>query len=122
MTEKVQLYFAPHSRPCRAVLLLIRVLGIDVEIKNINLSKGEQHNEEFKKLNPDSKIPVIVDTDGFTLSESRAILAYLVNSKSPESDLYPSDTKKRALVDQKLYYDATVIYPVFRAMWVSEIS
>jgi glutathione S-transferase len=58
------------------------------------------------KLNPVAKIPILIDTDGFILSESRAILAYLVNSRSSRNDLYSNDPKKRALIDQRLYYDA----------------
>jgi glutathione S-transferase len=105
MSGKAVLYFTKASMPSRAVLLGIRSLNIDVEVKNVNLIASEQKNEEFLKINPVEKVPVFVDTDGFTLYESRAILAYLVNSRKPGSDLYPSDVKKRALIDQRLYFD-----------------
>jgi glutathione S-transferase len=94
MTGKATLFFTPASPPARAAVLGIRVLGLDVELKNVNLLAGEQKSEEFQKLNPVGKVPVFVDSDGFTLSESRAILAYLVSSRSPESDLYPNDPRK----------------------------
>lgn len=119
MTGKPVLYFTSVSPPARAAVLGARVLGLDVELKKIDLSLGEQKTEEFLKLNPVGTVPVLVDTNGFILSESRAILAYLVNTRSPGSDLYPSDPKKRALVDQKLYYDATEVFPAMRNLVVN---
>lgn len=118
MTEKLTLYFTPGSMPSRAVLLLIRYLGLDVEIKNINLLGKEQYSDEFKKLNPVSKVPVLIDVDGFVLAESRAILGYLVNSKKPGDSVYPVDPKKRAIIDQRLYYDATIVFPALGGLVV----
>lgn len=89
--------------------MLIRKLGIKVEVKIVNLAAGEQNDPEFLKLNPLHQVPVLVDGD-FVLAESRAILGYLINKFSSGSDLYPADPKARALVDQRLYYDATVVF------------
>jgi glutathione S-transferase len=109
MPSNLALYFATGSPPARACLLLARYLKLDIEVKHVNLGGGEQHGEEFKKLNPLSKVPVLIDGD-FVLGESRAIMAYLVSSRKPGSDLYPSDPKARALIDQRLYYDATNVF------------
>lgn len=106
---KLSLYFTAGSPPARATLFLARYLNIDIEVKQLNLIAGEQHSEEFAKLNPMKKVPVLIDGD-FVLSESRAILAYLVSSRKAGSDLLPSDPKARAIVDQRLYYDATVVF------------
>lgn len=78
--------------------MTIRCLELDVEIIPVDLLKGEQRSPEFLKLNPVGKIPVL-DDDGFVLSESRAIMAYLVNSKMPGSTLYPHDARGRAIVN-----------------------
>jgi glutathione S-transferase len=103
----LKLYYAVGSPPSRGVLLLIRTLKLNVEVITLNLGAGDQMSEEFLKLNPFHQVPVLVDGD-FVLCESRAILGYLVSKYAPESTLYPSEVQARALVDQRLYYDATV--------------
>lgn len=108
MSSEMTLYFASGSPPARATLLLARYLQLDIDLKHVDLGAGEQHSDEFLKLNPLHKVPVLVDGD-FALYESRAILGYLVNSKKPESDLYPSEPKAKAIIDQRLYFDATVL-------------
>lgn len=76
---------------------------------SVGLCDKEQHSEWFLKLNPSHQVPVLRDGD-FILTESRAIACYLVNL-NPQSSLYPTDPKKRAIVDQMLYMDATYIVP-----------
>lgn len=105
----LKLFYTPISPPARAVLLTVRCLDLEVEVKTLNLLTGEHHAEDFLRLNPRHQVPVLVD-DGFVVIESRAIMGYLVNSKKPGSDWYPNDPKKRAVIDQRLYYDATVVF------------
>lgn len=106
-TSTLTLYFTPASPPARATLLLARSLDLDINVKLVDLFKREQYGDEFLKLNPLHNVPVLVDGD-FVLTESRAIMAYLVKSRHPASSLYPSeDTKKQAAIDSRLYYCAT---------------
>lgn len=98
------LYFTPGSPPARAVLLFIKYLELDVEVKTLDFSKRDQYSAEFLKLNPAHEVPTLVCGD-FVLTEGRAILQYLANSRRPGSDLYPTDPKARARVDQRLSYD-----------------
>jgi glutathione S-transferase len=110
------LYHNALSPPSRAALLTVRNLGLDIEVKAIDTYKGEQNTPEYLKINPLHQVPVYVDED-FTLTESRAIAVYLASSA--KSKLYPTDLKKRALVDSRLYFDATNSFPVIRDFAVS---
>lgn len=102
--SKLTLYYTPGSPVARAVLLLLRYLELDFELKTLDFTKREQHSEAFLKLNPAHEVPTLVDGD-FVLTESRAILQYLANSRRPGSDLYPAEPKARARIDQRLSYD-----------------
>jgi glutathione S-transferase len=98
------------SPPARSSLMVIRNLKLKVEIIDIDLLKGDHLKDNFLKLNPLHQIPVLIDGD-YVLSESRAIATYLVNSKNPGCSLYPSNPKIRGLIDQRLYFDATEVFP-----------
>lgn len=107
MPSTLTLYFTPASPPARATLLLARSLGLNISVKFVDLFKREQYGKEFLELNPLHNVPVLVD-GYFVLTESRAILAYLVKSRNPDSSFYPSsDTKKQAVIDSRLFYCAT---------------
>ena len=116
----LELYYASGSPPSRAVLQVIRILGLEVEVKNIDLlKKREQMTPEYLKLNPVHQVPTLIDGD-LVVSESRAIMAYLVNSRKPGSDLYPTNPKVRALIDQRLYFEAINFFELAASILVRE--
>jgi len=104
----IDLYLMPASAPCRSALMVAKELKLSVNIKNVDLMKGEHLTPEFLKMNPLHTVPVL-DDDGFQLFESRVIMAYLVNKYSPGHDLYPTCPKTRAQVDLYLYFDVSAI-------------
>ncbi|XP_025155340.1 glutathione S-transferase 1-1, partial [Harpegnathos saltator] len=118
----VQLYYYPVSPPCRAVLLTAEAVGLEVELIEMNLMAGEV-TPEFQELNPQKTIPFMVDDD-IKLSESRAIMTYLVDQYGENDSLYPQNMEARALVNQQLYFDLCTLYasimdyymPVFRKL------
>ena len=61
-------------------------------VKEVNVMMLEQYNEEFKKVNPNGKVPAILDS-GFNLYESHTILRYLATSKGCPDHWYPKDLK-----------------------------
>lgn len=66
----------------------------------------------FRQLNPQHTIPTLVDND-FVLWESRAILVYLCEKYGKNDKLYPRDPKKRAVVNQRLYFDMGTLFKRF---------
>ncbi|KFB52547.1 glutathione s-transferase E2 [Anopheles sinensis] len=74
---KLVLYTLHLSPPCRAVELTAKALGLELEQKEVNLLAGDHLKPDFLKLNPQHTIPVL-DDDGTIVSESHAIMIYLV--------------------------------------------
>lgn len=115
----LQLYYTVGSPPSRAVLHVIRILGLEVDVKNVDLvEKKEQLSAEYLKINPMHQVPVLVDGN-VVVAESRAIMAYLVNSRKPGHELYPTDPKVRALIDQRLYFDCVNFFELAASIVVS---
>lgn len=108
----MDLYYSPASAPCRSIQMTAKALGIALNLKHLDLFKGEHLTPEFLKINPQHTIPTLVD-NGFTLWESRAILIYLVEKYAKDDSLYPKDPQGRALVNQRLYFDMGTLYQAF---------
>ena len=66
----------------RKVSIMLEEIGLPYRVHPVNIGAGEQHTPEFLAINPNNRIPAIVDQDGpegrpFKLFESGAILLYL---------------------------------------------
>ena len=105
----MKLYMNAMSPNVRRVRLTAAVLGMDLEEKKLDFTKGEHKNPEYLALNPNGAVPTLVDGD-FVLTESRAIMQYLA-SKKPESGLLPRDEKARADVVRWQFWDASHFAP-----------
>lgn len=106
----MQLYVfppSPNSLCCQAVA---NHCGIELDIVPIDLAKGEQMQAEFVKLNPNHKIPTLVD-DGFSLWESSAIILYLAE-QAGERKLIPDDVRLRAQMTQWMFWKTAHFGPV----------
>jgi glutathione S-transferase len=102
----VTLYCTKSSLSSQACLLLIKLLKIEIEV--------EEQEECSDDINPIMKVPVLVDEE-LVLTEPRAIMIYLAES----SDFYSSDKRKRSLINQRLFYDAAVVFPSLMRLIVS---
>jgi glutathione S-transferase len=100
---------SPNALRVRAVA---GELGIALDIVNVDFRAGENRTEAYLAMNPNGKVPVLVDGD-FVLWESRAINGYLASLK-PERGLYPADAKRRAIVDQWTYWHAVHLGPAIQ--------
>nr|XP_031829474.1 glutathione S-transferase 1-like [Nomia melanderi] len=106
----IDFYYFPLSPPSRSVMLLAKAIGVHLNLKTVNVLKGEHMKPSFIKINPQHMIPTIVD-NGFILCESRPIMGYLVSKYAKNDSLYPKDSKKRAKVDEMLFFDNGTLYP-----------
>ena len=70
--------FADSTPNARKISIMLEEINESYDLTLINLNKGEQFNEEFKKISPFSKIPVLRHNNK-TIFESGAILIYLAN-------------------------------------------
>lgn len=105
----VEFYYMPESPPCRAVETVANMVGVTLKKHYIDLFAGDQMKDEYIKLNPNHKVPFIIDGN-LKLGESRAIMAYLVSRYKSGDPLYPNDPVQRAGIDEMLYFDAATLH------------
>jgi glutathione S-transferase len=79
-------------------------LGVTPELAVVDLAAGEQRTPAYLKLDPNGRVPVLVDGE-FVLTESHAIMQYLAVS-TPGQTLYPEARQARADVDRWLFWSA----------------
>ena len=66
----IRFYFHPTPNPAK-VALLLEETGLPYEMVPVDASKGEQHTPAFRAINPNGKVPAIVDTEGPGGKEAR---------------------------------------------------
>jgi len=106
MMLKVYAFSTPNSVK---VPIALEEMGLDYELIGVNIRKGAQKAPDFMALNPNAKVPVLVDGD-FVLSESAAILVYLAEKSG---QLLPPSGPARARVFEQLFFNASGLGPAF---------
>jgi GSH-dependent disulfide-bond oxidoreductase len=108
MTIDLYTFTTPNGRKAS---IMLEEVGLDYEVHKIDITKGEQFTPEFVAINPNSKIPAIVDRDtNITVFESGAILIYLAEKTGK---LLPTDTKEKFQVIEWLMFQMGSVGPMF---------
>lgn len=114
MTDKIQLYSlaTPNGQK---VSIALEELGIEYDAHKIDIMNGDQFTEEFLKVNPNSKIPAILDPSGannepLAIMESGAILLHLAEKTGK---LLSKDARLRSETLQWLFFQMGGAGPMF---------
>jgi glutathione S-transferase len=91
----MRIYDFPLSPNCRKVRAIVYELGLKPEFASVDLFKNEQRRPDILALNPNAKVPILLDGD-FVLWESNAICFYLAQG----TPLLPTAPRERAEVDR----------------------
>ncbi len=115
--KPIEFYFFPSPNGHKVALMLEEV-GLPYEVRSINIGEGEQFDPEYLKLNPNNKVPTIVDPDGpggsrFPVFESGAILLYL-GEKVNRFLGGPAGSAERHVVTQWLMFQMASVGPMVR--------
>ncbi|MDZ4840624.1 MAG: glutathione S-transferase N-terminal domain-containing protein [Hyphomicrobium aestuarii] len=111
--EMLELYAFSTPNSIKPIIAL-EELGLDYALHSVNIRQGAQKTDEFVALNPNTKVPVLVDHDAaggpLVLSESAAILIYLAEKTGK---LLPAKGAPRARVFEQLFFHASGLGPAF---------
>jgi GSH-dependent disulfide-bond oxidoreductase len=107
--------YALTSPNVQKIYIMLEETKLPYKEHFVDVWKGEQYNPDFIKINPNSKIPAIVDHDGpggrpYTVFESGAILLYLAEKTGK---FLPKDMTKKYEVLQWLMFQLAGVGPMF---------
>lgn len=113
MPEPIELYYWPTPNGWKAAIFLEEA-GLPYEVRLVDITSGEQFEEDFLKISPNNKTPAIVDPggpDGESISvfESGAILIYL---SEKTGRFFPESPREKYLVLQWLMFQMGHVGPM----------
>lgn len=112
--DRLQLYSMPTPNGVKIPIMLDEI-GLPYEVHKVDFSKDDQNSPAFLSLNPNNKIPAIIDPNGpngepLALFESGAILIYFAEKSGK---LLPSDLAQRYHVIQWVMFQIGGVGPMF---------
>lgn len=112
---ELSLYYFPVA--CSHVTVCaLEEAGLPYDLKLVNLAKGEQGSEEYRKVNPLGKVPAML-IDGELLTENVAIISY-IDALKPEAKLLGADNSPRGRADAiaGLSFCSATLHPQVRGI------
>ncbi|WP_066016441.1 MULTISPECIES: maleylacetoacetate isomerase [Endozoicomonas] len=106
----MKLYGYFRSSAAYRVRIALNLKELDYQQSGINLLKGEQNSEDYKKINPQGLVPTLT-TDKGILIQSLAIIEWLEET-FPERSIIPGDSWKKAQLRSLAYQVSCDIHPV----------
>ena len=120
----IELYFYPSPNGLK-IAIMLEECGLPYEVHPVNIGRGEQFRPEYLALNPNNKIPTIVDQDtGTSVFESGAILIYLAEKSG---QFLPAENPDRNRVMTWLFWQVSGLGPMagqahhFRAFALEDV-
>ncbi|RDS81909.1 glutathione S-transferase family protein [Dyella psychrodurans] len=98
------------------VPIALEEMGLDYKLIPVNLRQGDQKTDAFRAMNPNAKVPVLIDRSSksgegdLVLSESAAILVHLAEKTG---QLLPKEGVHRGKVFEQLFFHASGLSPAF---------
>ncbi|MCX6781373.1 MAG: glutathione S-transferase family protein [Candidatus Magasanikbacteria bacterium] len=109
--------YGPKQSSASRCMWLLEEAGIEYENVNVDMGKGEHKSPEYMALNPNGKVPTLVDGD-FVLWESVAIMNYLVEKYAPQFG--GATVEERALVNQWSLWSVIHLYHPFSTLFLQK--
>ncbi|KAJ2947172.1 hypothetical protein O0L34_g16530 [Tuta absoluta] len=116
----MKLYKMDPSPPARTAMMACGIFNVPVEMIDVQLLQGDNKKPEYLKKNPTHTVPVLEDGD-LIVNDSHAIIQYLADAYGKDDSWYPKDAKKRARINQKLFFDTGILFPRLRNVTYSAI-
>ena len=107
----MQLYSFFNSSTSYRVRIAMALKGVSYDYQGINLRAGDQRSEGYQQVNPAKGVPVLVDDNGVSLSQSMAIIQYLDDTYAGHR-LIPQDALAKARVLELSHLIACDMHPV----------
>ena len=111
--DPIAFYYWPTPNGYK-IAIMLEETGLPYEVHPVNINARAQFEPAFLKISPNNKMPAIVDPDGpdgneLAIFESGAILQYLARKSEM---FYPTNERKRADVDQWLFWQVGGLGPM----------
>lgn len=111
----MRLYVHRLSANALKAMITAQHCGLDLELIDIDLGGGEQHSDAYLAINPNGRVPALVDGE-FILWESNAIMQYLA-AKAGCTSLWPDDRQGRADIARWQFWDVAQLGPAVRPFY-----